>query len=96
MSDHESEKRTFAETLNNVLTRYRRGLLIGSAVLIVGIIAAVGIAQWMNVRADRSAAAAEEIEDLWEEWQAASPDDDATGDESSDGTSQKRAEIEER
>jgi tetratricopeptide (TPR) repeat protein len=97
MSDHGSEKRTLAETLNNTLTRYRTGLLIGSAVLIVGIIAAVAIAQWLNVRTERSAAAAEEIEDLWEDWQAARSDD-ANGTETSDGapSSEERLEIEER
>jgi tetratricopeptide (TPR) repeat protein len=97
MSDHGSEKRTLAETLNNTLTRHRTGLLIGSAVLIVGIIAAVAIAQWMNVRTERSTAAAEEIENLWEDWQAASPNE-ANGTETSDGepASEEQLRIEER
>jgi tetratricopeptide (TPR) repeat protein len=70
MSDHTTQKTpSRTERIQAFLSTYKVTLSILSVVLIVGILASVGISQWLNSQAERSAEAAEEIQNLWDDFQ---------------------------
>ncbi|MCG8480040.1 MAG: tetratricopeptide repeat protein [Spirochaetales bacterium] len=73
MSDHSRDRSSFSDRLNVFLSHHRTTLLVLSVIVIVGIVATVVIAQLSNNRAERGALAAEQIEELWGEWQASRP-----------------------
>ncbi len=71
MSDH-THKPGKAEHIQQFLSANRKILSVIAVVLIVGIIASVGVSQWLNARAQASAEMAEQIQRLWEEYSSGS------------------------
>ncbi|MFA7566657.1 MAG: tetratricopeptide repeat protein [Alkalispirochaeta sp.] len=63
------------ERLQTFLGSNRKLLTIISIVIIGGIVASVGISQWLDAQAERSAEAAEEIQELWESYRDESTDE---------------------
>lgn len=70
MSDHTTKQApSRTERIQTFLSTHKFGLSVISVVLIAGIVVSVGISQWLNVQSERSAEAAEQIQDLWDEYQ---------------------------
>ncbi|MFP4211261.1 MAG: tetratricopeptide repeat protein [Alkalispirochaeta sp.] len=80
---HAGHSPSTAEKIGTFLSNYRTVLIVVAVVIFVGIFAAIGLSQYLNVRSERSAAVAEEIQDLWNEWSATVSDGDSTEDEAS-------------
>ncbi len=76
MSDHTTEKApSRTERIQAFLVTYKVALSVIGGVLIAGIIASVGISQWLNAQAEHSAEVAENIQILWNDFQDESTDD---------------------
>ena len=80
MSDRSTEPKTRAERINAFLGRHRKAFLFGSAGILGAIVIAVVVAQVLNARAADAVLAAEEVQDLWTQYQEEIAADAPTGD----------------
>ncbi|MFO8041618.1 MAG: tetratricopeptide repeat protein [Alkalispirochaeta sp.] len=74
MSDSSTHSPAFTERLTSFLSRFRKVLIFGGIAVLVAIIAAVVVAQVMSARNDASIRAAEELQELWDDYDADSED----------------------
>jgi len=73
-----------AEKIGAFLSGHRIPLIVLAVIIFVGIFASIGISQYLNVRVERSAVAAEEIQELWDDWSASRAAGDDTDDDTGD------------